>query len=99
MKYVIYKNKKSPTQSGYARDNYWILEDTTFSSYNEDTLTGWKGEEISNRVILKFETKEEAIYYATKHSLQFIVKEESAKNIKEKSYADNFKFKRIRTEI
>jgi hypothetical protein len=57
MKYLIYKNKKSPTQSGYKRDNYWLLEDTSCSNYSEDTLTGWKGEELSNKVSLIFETK------------------------------------------
>ncbi len=99
MKYVIYKKKKSPTQSGYKRENYWVLEDTSFSKYKEDVLTGWKGEEKSKRVSLKFKTKQEAIYYAKKNILNFDVEEEKIKNIKEKSYADNFKYKRIRTEI
>ena len=99
MKYLIYKNKKSPTQSGSKRDNYWLLEDTTCSSYSQDVLTGWKGEEIINKVRLKFETKKEAIYYATKHMLDYDIEEEAEKIIKEKSYADNFKYKRIRTDI
>ena len=99
MKYLIYKNKKSPTQSGFKRDNYWLLEDTTCSSYNKDTLTGWKGEDLTNKVRLKFETKKEAVYYASKHMLDYDIEEEVEKSIKEKSYADNFKYKRIRTDI
>ena len=99
MKYLIYKNKKSPTQSAYKRDNYWLLENTSCSNYSEDNLTGWKGEELSNKVRLKFKTKEEAVYYAKKHMLNFDIEEEAVKNTKEKSYADNFKYKRIRTEI
>ena len=99
MKYLIYKNKKSPTQSGYKRDNYWLLEDTTCSSYSKDILTGWKGEDLTNKVRLKFETKKEAVYYASKYMLDYDIEEEVEKSIKEKSYADNFKYKRIRTDI
>ena len=99
MKYLIYKNKKSPTQSGFKRDNYWLLEDTTCSSYSKDVLTGWKGEDLTNKVRLKFETKKEAVNYASKHMLEYDIEEEVEKSIKEKSYADNFKYKRIRTDI
>ena len=99
MKYLIYKNKKSPTQSGYKRDKYWLLEDTTCSSFSKDALTGWKGEDLTNKVRLKFETKKEAVYYASKHMLDYDIEEEVEKSIKEKSYADNFKYKRIRTDI
>ena len=99
MKYLIYKNKKSPTQSGFKRDNYWLLEDTTCSSYSKDALTGWKGEDLTNKVRLKFETKKEAVNYASKHILDYDIEEEVEKSIKEKSYADNFKYKRIRTDI
>ena len=99
MKYLIYKNKKSPTQSGFKRDNYWLLADTTCSSYSKDTLTGWKGEDLTNKVRLKFDTKKEAVYYASKHMLDYDIEEEVEKSIKEKSYADNFKYKRIRTDI
>ena len=99
MKYLIYKNKKSPTQSGFKRDNYWLLEDTTCKSYSKDILTGWKGQEFINKVRLKFETKKEAIYYASKHMLDFDIEEEVEQSIKEKSYSDNFKYKRIRTDI
>ena len=99
MKYLIYKNKKSPTQSSFKKNSYWLLEDITCSNYSEDTLTGWKGEELKSKLRLKFETEKEAIYYATKHMLDFEIEEEVVKNIKEKSYADNFKYKRIRTDI
>ena len=45
------------------------------------------------------ETKKEAIYYASKHMLDYDIEEEVEQSIKEKSYADNFKYKRIRTDI
>ena len=99
MKYLIYKNKKSPTQSGFKRDNYWLLADTTCSSYSKDVLTGWKGEDLTNKVRLKFDTKKEAVYYASKHMLDYDIEEEVEKSIKEKSYADNFRYKRVRTDI
>ena len=44
--------------------------------------------------ILKFNSKEEAIDYAELHSLNFRILNNNTKNIKPKSYADNFSFKR-----
>ena len=48
---------------------------------------------------MKFLNKEEAITYAKNNNLNFEVFKEVDKEINNKSYADNFKFKRIRTDI
>ena len=99
MKYIIYKNKKSPTQSGDKIEKYWILESLSHRKFVEDPLTGWKGATTNNQLKLRFNDKKEAIDYATKHQLNFEIVEESIKKFKQRSYADNFKFKRIRTDI
>ena len=48
---------------------------------------------------MKFLSKEEAILYAKNNSLEFEVLKEAKREMSNKSYADNFKFKRIRTDI
>ena len=99
MKYIIYKNKKSPTQSGKLNKDYWILEHINSKGVKTDLLTGWKTTETNLIKKMKFLNKEEAVSYAKKNNLDFEILKEVNKEISNKSYADNFKFKRIRTDI
>ena len=99
MKYIIYKNKKSPTQSGKLHKDFWILEHINDKSVKTDLLTGWKTTETNLTKKMKFLNKEEAVSYAKKNNLAFEILKEVNKEISNKSYADNFKFKRIRTDI
>tara|TARA_B100000686_G_C15846120_1_gene504973 strand:- start:158 stop:457 length:300 start_codon:yes stop_codon:yes gene_type:complete len=99
MKFLIYKNKKSPTQSGCKKEKYWVLEEVSGHSYEKDILTGWNGAQRDQFIKLKFFSKKEAIDYATKHQYTCEIIEESLKIFKSKSYADNFKFRRVRTDI
>ncbi len=99
MKYIIYKNKKSPTQSGKLHKDFWILEHINEKGYKTDLLTGWKTTETNLTKKMKFLNKEEAVSYAKKNKLAFEILRELNKEISNKSYADNFKFKRIRTDI
>ena len=99
MKYIIYKNKKSPTQSGKLNKDYWILEHINSKGVKTDLLTGWKTTETNLIKNLKFFTKEEAILYAENNGLDFELLKEVNIEMGNKSYADNFKFKRVRTDI
>ena len=99
MKYIIYKNKKSPTQSGKLHKDFWVLEHINDKGVKTDLLTGWKTTETNLTKKMKFLNKEEAVSYAKKNNLDFEILKEVNKEISNKSYADNFKFKRIRTDI
>jgi hypothetical protein len=99
MKYIIYKNKKSPTQSGKLHKDFWVLEHINDKGVKSDLLTGWKTNETNLKKKMKFLNKEEAISYAKKNNLDFEILKEVNKEINNKSYSDNFKFKRIRTDI
>ena len=99
MKYIIYKNKKSPTQSGRMHKEFWFLEQINTKSFKTDLLTGRKTTETNLTKKMKFSNKEEAVSYAKKNNLVFEILKEVNKEIGNKSYADNFKFKRIRTDI
>ncbi len=97
---IIYKPEKTPTQSGLKKSNFWILESSNYASLETDPLTGWKGKNDTEHTIkLKFNTKEEALSYAKKNRLSPKVIEEKSKSIKIKSYADNFKYNRIKSDI
>ena len=99
MKYIIYKNKKSPTQSGQLHKDFWVLEHINEKDVKTDLLTGWKTTDTNLIKKMKFSNKEEAVSYAKKNNLDFQILKEVNKEISNKSYADNFKFKRIRTDI
>ena len=99
MKYIIYKNKKSPTQSGKLHKEFWFLEHINTKSVKTDLLTGWKSTETNLIKKMKFSNKEEAVSYAKQNNLDFEILKEVNKETRNKSYADNFKFKRIRTDI
>ena len=99
MKYIIYKNKKSPTQSGRLHKEFWFLEQINTKGFNTDLLTGCKTTETNLIKKMKFSNKEQAVSYAEKNYLDFEILKEVNKEISNKSYADNFKFKRIRTDI
>ena len=62
-------------------------------------LTGWKTTETNLIKNIKFSRKEDAVSYAENNNLDFQVIKETIKETKNKSYSDNFKFKRVRTDI
>ena len=99
MKYIIYKNKKSPTQSGKLHKDFWVLEHVNDKVVKTDLLTGWKTTEKNLIKKMKFLSKEEAILYAKNYSLDFEILKEVNKEMSNKSYADNFKYKRVRSDI
>ena len=47
MKYIIYKNKKIPTQSGKLHKEFWFLENINTKDVKTDLLTGWKNTEVN----------------------------------------------------
>ena len=92
---VIYKPTKSAMQSGLATNKFWILKFISYSKTKLDPLMGWSGsDDTSKQIVLKFNSKEEAIDYADLHDLKFRILNNNIKKIKPKSYADNFSFKR-----
>ena len=83
-------------QSGKGRTKEWLLQYEPASAREIDPLMGWTSStDTQSQVHLRFDTKDEAITYATRHGIPFIVQEAAApKKLVKKSYADNFKFGR-----
>ena len=91
MKALIYKPSKSVTQSGSKKNDKWILEFSRSSSPRIEPLMNWtSSNDTQNQVKMKFSSKELAVSYAKKNSIEFIVKEPKKSKIKPKSYSDNF---------
>jgi hypothetical protein len=93
----IYKPTKSAMQSGRGRAHKWVLEYEPASRREPDPLMGWtSAHDTLNEIGLRFDTLDEAVAYAQKHGLDYTVIEPQERSAKQKSYADNFAYNRIR---
>jgi ETC complex I subunit conserved region len=93
----IFRPAKSAMQSGRAHTRKWVLEYEPATRRQPEPLMGWtSAEDTLNEVQLRFETMEEAIAFATKHALDYTVIAPHDAADKPKSYADNFRYDRVR---
>jgi hypothetical protein len=88
----IYRRSKTAMQSGRAKTHHWVLEYAPASPRRPEPLMGWvSSADTLHQVELKFETKEEAIAYAEKKGLDYVVQPEQARRVVPRNYADNFR--------
>jgi len=94
----IYRPTKTATQSGRAQTRKWILEYEPATPRRPEPLMGWaSAADTLNEVQLRFNTCDEAVAFADRLGLDYtvIAPHESAE--RPKSYADNFRYDRVRT--
>jgi hypothetical protein len=91
----IFKPARTAMQSGEARTEEWVLEFAPASPRSADPLMGWtSSRDTQTQVRLEFDTKDEAIAYATREGLAYTVAEPKLRKPIRKSYADNFRYGR-----
>ena len=88
----IVEADRKATQSGKAGTGRWTLEFEREHAQRPDPLTGWNGSgDTRTQVRLSFQTKEDAIAYATKQGLAYHLVPAAPVNLKIQAYADNFR--------
>ena len=93
----IYRPTKTAMQSGLAQTRKWVLEYEPATPRRPDPLMGWtSAEDTLNQVQLRFRTLDEAVAFAAKHGLDYTVIAPHQSAEKPKSYADNFRYDRVR---
>jgi hypothetical protein len=93
----IFRPAKTAMQSGRGQTRKWVLEYEPATGRKPDPLMGWtSAADTLNEVRLHFETIEEARAFADKQGLVYSVIEPQATSEKPKSYADNFRYDRVR---
>ena len=81
---------KNAMQSGFVKNDKWIIEFYTKDSGIEP-LMGWESStDTLSELKLEFSTKELAIEYAKKNKIEFELIEPQKRKIVKKSYSDNF---------
>ena len=94
----IYKPAKTAMQSGTARTENWVLEHEAATAREIDPLMGWtSSSNVAGQISLSFSTKEEAVAYAERNGIAYVLSEPQARKPVRKSYSDNFKFGRMGT--
>jgi hypothetical protein len=92
----IHKPAKTAMQSGTARTKQWLLQFDRIEPREIEPLMGWTSSgDTRQQVRLWFDTKEEAIAYATREGIAFRVEEPQEAKRRTIAYADNFKFNRV----
>jgi hypothetical protein len=93
----IYRPAKTAMQSGRRQTRKWVLDYEPATGRSLDPLMGWtSAADTLNEVRLHFETLAEARAFAERQGLSYTVIEPQAFSEKPKSYADNFRYDRVR---
>ena len=82
-------------QSGRSKIKRWILEYPRASAVTPESLMGWQSSSDTQRQVrMYFATKDEAIAFANAKDISFEVKNPQKRNLRMKTYADNFAYDR-----
>ena len=91
----IYQPTRNAMQSGQSKDK-WLLEYEPELARQIEPLMGWtSSRDMKAQVKLKFDTKEEAIAYATRNGVPYRVDDPKPTAHKTVSYSDNFRHNRV----
>ena len=94
----IYRPAKTAMQSGRAQARKWILEYEPATPRRPDPLMGWaSAADTLNEVQLRFSTCDEAVAFADRLGLDYTVIAPHDSAERPKSYADNFRYDRVRS--
>ncbi|MBI5165917.1 MAG: ETC complex I subunit [Magnetospirillum sp.] len=97
MQVRIYRPAKTAMQSGRAGNAAsWVLEHEPLAPKRADRLMGWLGSsDTTQQLRLKFATREQAVAYAKRKGLDYVVTGEATRVSHPKNYADNFRFDKL----
>ena len=91
----ISRPSKTAMQSGAAKSDRWLLEYLAESDRHVEPLMGWtSSSDMNSQIKLWFDSKDDAVAYATRKNIAYRVEEPQDATRKAVSYSDNFKFNR-----
>ncbi|MBB5518695.1 ETC complex I subunit [Amphiplicatus metriothermophilus] len=92
----IYRPAKTAMQSGKAQTREWRLEFEAEAARRIDPLMGWTSgaDTRAGQVRLSFASREEAVAYAERHAIPYVIEEPHPLAQRPKAYADNFAHRR-----
>ncbi len=92
----IFRPAKTAMQSGRANANEWVLQFEPGAAKRADPLMGWAGStDTAEQVTLRFASQAEAIAYADRHGIEYVLTPPHSPKFRPKSYAENFRYNRV----
>lgn len=89
----IFQPSRSAMTSGQGNSKSWVLEYEPDEARKIDPLMGWTGSGDTNRQVrLTFESREQAIEYAERNGIAYVVHEPQKRrpNVRPRGYGGNF---------
>ncbi|PWL18125.1 ETC complex I subunit [Falsochrobactrum shanghaiense] len=91
----IYRPAKTAMQSGKAKTDRWVLEYEPEKPREVEPLMGYtSSRDMRSQIRLFFDTREDAVEYATRNGIAYRVFEPHETERRKISYSDNFRFDR-----
>ncbi|PZU89818.1 MAG: ETC complex I subunit [Chelatococcus sp.] len=92
----IYRPARTAMQSGTAKTERWLLEYEPELAREIEPLMGWTSSaDMKSQLKLWFDSKEEAVAYATRNGIPYRIEEPHEPVRRSISYSDNFKYSRV----
>ena len=92
----IFRPARNAMQSGKGNVKNWLLEYEPEMPRSIEPLMGWTASaDMKQQLRLQFDTREEAVAYAEREGIPYMVASEPPVRASKKSYSDNFKWGRI----
>jgi hypothetical protein len=96
MRVRIYQPAKTAMQSGRGNTRRWVMEFESAARREPEPLMGWTSQNDTRRQLrLFFDTREEAVAHAERNGYAYTVEEPRGRQVRPKSYADNFRYDRM----
>ncbi len=96
MQVRIFRRSKSAMQSGRAVADKWVVEFPPSAPRQAYPLNGWTMSGDTQRQLrLEFDSRDEAVAYAEREGLAYVLVPDHPPRMRPKSYADNFRYDRI----
>jgi hypothetical protein len=93
----IYQPSRTAMQQGMAKTHHWLVEFAPGAKRTHDPLMGWiSSADTRTQLRLHFDSREDAVTYARRNGLDYEVIEPHTRRPHIKSYADNFRYDRVR---
>lgn len=90
----IFQPTKNAMQSGMKRCDKWRFEYAPEASKEIDPLMGWTGSsDMKGQIRLTFDSKDEAVAYAERNEIDYVVYEPHVRKKRLKNYADVFAYR------
>jgi len=92
----IYQPCRTAMQQGQAKLRYWLLEYEQLKARTLDPVMGWASSaDTRQQLRLTFATREDAVAFAERNAIPYLVAEPKQRRPRKKSYAANFRYDRI----